>query len=39
VIDAPMTTDAMPRDVGVLLTGIGIAVIVAVVFLALVAIS
>jgi hypothetical protein len=39
VIDAPMTTDAMPRDVAMLLTGIGIAFIVAVTFLAFVAIS
>ena len=39
VVDAPMTTDAMPRDVAVLLTSIGIAVIVAVAFLAFVAIS
>jgi hypothetical protein len=34
-----MTTDAMPRDVAVLLTSIGIAVIVAVAFLAFVALS
>jgi hypothetical protein len=39
VIDARMTTEAMPRDVALLLTGIGIAVIVAFAFLAFVAIS